>query len=71
MKKIHTRMKRKFGLSSHQKHYYFFHPQEKPHRPQTYKTEESANAAAKKLGIKKYSLKKVKNNKRFQIVLDK
>lgn len=68
MKKIHTRMKRKFGLASHHKHYHFFHPTEKPHRPQTYSTEESAKAAAEKLGIKKYSLKKVKCNKRFQIV---
>ncbi|MBU0628824.1 MAG: hypothetical protein KKC75_06550 [Nanoarchaeota archaeon] len=70
MKKIHTQLKRRFGLSTHNNQYDFFHPKEIPHRPKTFKTEESAHAAASKNGLKQgeYSLKKVKKNKKFQIV---
>jgi len=71
MKKIHTRLKRKFGLSTGLSHYHFFHPcTNKKNRPKTFKTEESANAWVRKYGLKKeqYYLKKVKRNKKFQVV---
>lgn len=70
MKKVHTRVKRHLGLSTHLDHYEFFHPKAKQHRPKTFKTEEAAKAWAKDQGLsqEKYSLKKVKRNKKFQIV---
>jgi len=70
MKKIHTSIKRRFGLSTHNNPYSFFHPEEKTNRPKTFKTEESAHAWAAKTGLKsgEYSLKKVKKNKKFQII---
>lgn len=70
MKKIHTPLKRRFGLSTHNNQYDFFHPKETQNRPKTFKTEESANAWAAKKGLKpgEYSLKKVKKGRKFQIV---
>lgn len=71
MRKVHTRTKRKLGLSTHLAHYKFFHSGvKKPSRPKTFKTEESANAWALSHGLKPeyYSLKKVKKNRKFQIV---
>jgi len=64
-------MKRKYGLSTHLRHYYSFHPSIKKHRPKTFKTEESANLWASDHGLKpeQYELKKVKHNKRFQIMV--
>lgn len=71
MRKIHTNIKRRYGLSTHNNPYDFFHPKEKINRPKTFKTEEAANAWAAKEGLKTggYSLKKVKKNKKFQIVV--
>ena len=68
VKKIHTREKRKTCLGTH-----------KPHRariknivrkvgPKTFKTEETANKYAEEKGIKNFELKKVKKNKKFQII---
>ncbi len=69
MRKIHTRVKRSYRLSTHINQYRFFHPINK-HRPKTFKTEDAAHAWALNHGIKKgaYSLKRVKRNKKFQIV---
>ena len=69
MPKIHTRMKRKIGLSSTRKHQYYFHPAIKKNRPRTFKTEESANKWAAAHGLKpaEYSLNSVKKGKRFQV----
>ena len=71
MKKIHTRAKRKWGLSTHLSHYRFFHPKPNKNRPKTFKTEEAANARALKNGLKteEYYLKKVKHENKFQIVM--
>lgn len=71
MKKVHTRIKRKFGLSTHLRHYGFFHPKARKHRPKTFKTEESANRWASEHGLKQeqYYLKKVKHNKKFQVAM--
>lgn len=70
MAKIHTRIKRRYGLSTSRGHYSYFHGIGKKHRPKTFNTEESANAWALKQGFKpeQYDLKKVKRNKKFQVV---
>jgi hypothetical protein len=72
MKKLHTKYKRKFGLSTKTGHYRYFHPvNQKTSRPRTFKTEEAADAWAQKNGLKQgqYSLKKVKCDKKFQVVV--
>jgi hypothetical protein len=70
MKKIHTKVKRKFGLSSNKNQYKFFHPSAKSNRPKTFVSETMAKAWAKLNSLKEgeYTLKLVKHNKRFQIV---
>jgi hypothetical protein len=68
MKKIHTKMKRKFALNTKLSHYKFFHPGEKIHRPRTFSTEDAAKKWAEEKGIKEYELKSVKKGIRFQIV---
>jgi len=70
MKKIHTKAKRKFGLSSNKGQYKFFHPSAKSNRPKTFVSETMARGWAKLKGLKEteYTLKSVKHNKRFQIV---
>jgi len=71
MKKIHTRMKRKIGLSTHKNPYYLFHSTlVQKHRPKSFKTEEAANSWAFNHGLKpeQFYLKKVKHNKKFQVV---
>ena len=70
MKKIHTKVKRKFGLSSNKGQYKFFHPSKKTNRPKTFVSESQAKEWAKLKGLKEgeYTLKSVKHNKRFQIV---
>lgn len=71
MKKIYTRAKRKLELSTHLRHYNFFHPGiKRKKRPKTFKTEESAHAWALNHGLKpeEYYLKLVKKGKKFQIV---
>ena len=71
MAKIHTRIKRRYGLSTTHGHYTYFHGIEKKHRPKTFKTEEAANAWAFKHGLKpkRYYLKNVKRSKKFQIMV--
>lgn len=71
MKKIHTKVKRKYHLSTSVNQYRFFHPGLKKNRPKTFKTEEAANAWALSRGMKpgQYYLKKVKRNKKFQVVV--
>jgi len=70
MTKTHTRIKRRFGLSTSLSHYHFFHPSGVKARPKTFKTEESANAWALKNGLKesKFCLKRAKRGKKFQVV---
>ncbi len=68
MKKIHGPAKRKFKLGKTLRHYFFFHPQGKKKRPKTFYSAESANKWASEHEINNYTLKKVKKNKKFQIV---
>jgi hypothetical protein len=70
MKKIHTRVKRKFGLSTHLRHYYSFHEKIGANRPKTFSSEELARKWAAQNGLEegKYSLKKTKLGKRFQVI---
>ena len=67
MAKIHTRAKRRYNLSRNVNQYHFFHPIARV-RPKTFKTEQAAHAWAKAHDIKDYSLKKVKKDRKFQIV---
>ena len=67
MKKIHTRAKRRAGISTHKSK---IPSGKKKKRPKTFKTEAAANEWAKKNKIEKFSLKKVKKDKKFQIVKD-
>lgn len=64
MKKIHTRQKRKLRMHG-------IRGRNRKSKPKTFKTEESANAWATNHGLKpeQYCLKKVKKNKKFQIVM--
>ncbi len=70
-KTIHTRAKRKLKLSTKFQHKAFVKGIERKVRPRTFPTEESANKWATEQGIKGYTLKKVKKDKRFQIVKNK
>ncbi len=65
MTKIHTRVKRRLGLSTHIRH--LVRPK-RANRPKTFATEDAAKIYAGANGIAKYSLKSVKKYKRFQIV---
>ncbi len=69
MRKIHTRAKRKHGLSTMPAHRDFFHPMAR-NRPKTFKTEEAAHAWAAKQGMNpgQYVLEKAKRNRKFKIV---
>ena len=67
MVKVHTREKRKRGLATH-KSYKKRTSIYKKNRPKTFKTEESATKYATEKGIKFFELKRVKKNKKFQIV---
>ncbi len=67
MRKLHTRAKRRLGVAAHiGKRNSISKPKKKG--PKTFKTEAAANDWAKKNKISKYSLKKVKRDKKFQIV---
>jgi hypothetical protein len=66
MVKMHTRAKRRLGISTHKRG-------NKPglfrkNGPKTFATEERAKEYAKEQGITKFELKSVKKDKRFQIV---
>ena len=71
MGKINSRVKRRFGLSRTKNHYHFLHQGIKKHRPKTFKTEEKAHDYAKLQNLKpeQYYLKKVKKNKKFEVVI--
>lgn len=71
MAKIHTRTKRRYGLSTSHGHHSYFHGIGKKNRPKTFKTEEAANALALEQGLKpkQYYLKNVKRSKKFQIMV--
>ena len=71
MAKIHTRIKRRLGLSTHLRHYLHLHPGIKRNRPKTFTTEESAHTWAAKQNLKpeQYSLKPAKYNKKFMVVV--
>jgi len=68
-KKVHTRVKRRRGLTTSKRHYGYFHNLKTPNRPKTFKTEDAANARAKRDGLKdsEYVLVKVKKGKKFKI----
>ena len=68
-RKIHTRLKRKLGVSAH-RHLGSLKIKPKKKRPKTFKTEESANEYAKKQGIKSYTLRNLRfpgNKKKIRI----
>jgi hypothetical protein len=71
VKKIHTRQKRKFNLTSSFGHKNFFSGKVKPHRPKTFKTKEAANEYAKTKGLKEtgYILVPAKKGKKIKIEL--
>jgi len=73
MAKIHTRIKRRKGLSTHLKHYKNSHSDSaiKSSRPKTFKTEEGAHAWAAKQNLKpeQYSLKTAKYDKKFMVTV--
>jgi len=71
MNKIHTKVKRKFGLPTHIRQYRFFHPTDADHRPKSFASEELAKKWAGDQGLKagEYSLKRVKRDKRFEVVV--
>jgi hypothetical protein len=71
MAKIHTRVKRRRGLSTHLKHYRNSPSVIKSSRPKTFKTEKSANEWTAKQNLKpeQYSLKPAKHNKKFMVVI--
>jgi hypothetical protein len=73
MKKIHTKIKRKFELSTCKRQYRFFHPQAKSHRAKTFTSESLAKEWIKQHGTKEGedTLKLVKRNKRYEIVSKK
>jgi len=66
-KKVHTRAKKKLGLATH-KSYKLNRSKIKKPGPKTFPNEDSANKYASTKGIKNFDLKRVKKNKRFQIV---
>jgi hypothetical protein len=68
MKKIHTRAKKKLRLGTHTQHKARLFGWGKKKGAKTFKTEESANNYAKENNITKFELKKVKKNKKFQIM---
>ena len=68
MKKIHTRAKKKLAVGTHKPHRAKIFDWPRSKGPKTFKTEESAKNFAEKNEIKNFELKKVKKNKKFQIV---
>lgn len=67
MAKLHTKRKRRYGLTSNRGFKKtMLNPRKK--RAKTFVSEESADIWAKENNIKEYSLKKVKKGKRFEIV---
>ena len=71
MAKMHTRIKRKRGLTSHLKHNKNSDSMIKINGPKTFKTEEGARSWAEKnkLSPAQYTIEKAKRNKRFMAVV--
>lgn len=73
MGKIHTRTKRRHGLSTHTRHRYFFSNIPPKNRPKTFKSEEKAKEWAEKQGFKGYKLVNLKSEesskKKIKVVL--
>ncbi len=71
VKKIHTRTKRKFGLTSSFGHKNFFSGKVGKRGDKTFKTQEAAKAYAKEKGLKdtEYLLVPAKRDKKIKIEL--
>ena len=71
MSKVHTRVKRRSGLTRRAKHYSYFHPKAGKRRPKTFKTEGAAKAWALSNGLKdgQYHLEKAKKGRKFKVVM--
>ena len=67
MGKIHTKIKRKYGLTTSFRQTKLGAGKKKP-GARTFASEEAANKWAKENKIDSFTLKKVKKDKRFQIV---
>ncbi len=59
-RKVHTRTKRKFKMSSHTNYKVNVKGPTKKRRPKTFKTEEAANTWAKAQGLKDYKLRNLR-----------
>ncbi|MDA1196709.1 MAG: hypothetical protein O2779_01965 [Nanoarchaeota archaeon] len=68
MPKIHGNKKREYQLAAHKNHEKTLRGVVRAKRVRTFGTEEGANTYAEANNIKNFDLKKVKKNKRFQIV---
>ena len=68
VKKIHTRAKKKHGLGTHLPHRARLLNKPKKKGPKTFKTEAAAKKHAEENKITNYTLKKVKKDKKFQII---
>ncbi len=66
MVKVHTRMKRRLGISTHKRGSVSTAVKKKG--PKTFPSEERAKEYASAQGIKDFELKKVKKGLRFQII---
>ena len=71
MVKVHTRAKRKLGLTTRFAHKKSVTSRNKKHGPKTFKTEEGAKEHANKLGLKagKFNIVSAKKNKRFKVAI--
>ena len=71
VKKIHTRTKRKFNLTSSFQHKAFFAGKPRKRGDKTFKTAKAAKAYAEKTGLKKdaYILVSTKKDKKIKIEL--
>ena len=70
MGKFSSRQKRRMGIRSVSRMNRFrFTSAQKKNRPKTFKTEDAAHKYAKTIGLSqdKYSLRKVKHQKKFQV----
>ncbi len=72
MSKIHTRVKRRSGLTRRAKHYGYFHPTAKKNRPKTFKTEAAAKAWVLSNGLEdgQYHLEKAKKGKKLKVIVN-
>ena len=68
--KVHTKLKRKYGVTSSFRHNGFHKGTtvDKRKGDKTFKTEDTANAHAQKLGITEFTLEPAKKGKKFKIV---